>query len=155
MKKYLYALILIFVASNLGATTQVKDVIVIDGVSHRLITNPLNTLYNEITISEKLKLNTGCSANWRGYVSTWGVNKSMLILLKIERNICLKAEIVGPAPLFKNRQYPIKALWYTGPLEVLVMQKDRQADVHNYDVRNGRIISRKPIKPTQNPSLRI
>jgi hypothetical protein len=112
-------------------TAQETDLILIDGVQHALLTNPLDAYrerYRRDIIFLQDHPNTGC---WRGYVAEWEIDEGRLFLLKVVGNISYKgrgsdynifhdkipatlSEIFGPV---SGR---VPATWYSGELRVPV-----------------------------------
>ena len=101
----------------LGATAQEPDVLFYKGKKHGILTNPLEDLFkSNPQIKERLddaRFNrveyVGSSANWRGYVAMWKINKRKLYLTGLE--------LVDEHSVFKEvfpGQNKVFAEWYTG-----------------------------------------
>lgn len=121
MKKVLISLLIFsgFI-SSVYATSQIRDVLQISDNYYPIRELPLNSLLTE---DELIKIIKGemCTASWRGYQADWELKEGYLWLNDIEKNPCnsgykqLKAEV-----LFKGKEYPIKAGWFTGKLHMQI-----------------------------------
>ena len=72
-------------------TAQLADLILIDGVQHKLFSNPLEA-YRERYRRDMVfypddSPNTGC---WRGYVAEWEIDEGKLFLLKVNGYVSYK-----------------------------------------------------------------
>lgn len=132
MSKMLMSLLLAMLAavasSPVAATAQVSDVVLIDGKSYALNTNPLGA--HLASLGEKApKFDSPHTANWRGYVATWELADGKLYLRKVEGYRDAPARdtdsdtddgipiVDGMAELFPSRN-DVVATWYTGALIV-------------------------------------
>jgi hypothetical protein len=113
------------------ATAQAPDQITIDGRTERLHTNPLSGYLeaNPKALPEPTFISSG---NWRGYVATWEVRESSLILKKIEieesAGIDDERKTRDVLPTVFPGKSEVIATWYSG---VLVIPKgDRTHYVH-------------------------
>ena len=64
-------------------TAQETDLILIEGVQHQLLTNPLEVyreMYRRDMIFFQEHPNTAC---WRGYVAEWMIDEGKLFLLMV------------------------------------------------------------------------
>jgi hypothetical protein len=122
-------------------TAQETDFILIDGIRHELLTNPLEAyrnMYRRDMVFSQDSPNTGC---WRGYVAEWEIDEGKLFLLKVNGHVSYRGELSEPRSkidelrgwdfdLLKNRvsatlselfgpvNYRVPATWYTGELRV-------------------------------------
>jgi hypothetical protein len=115
----------VLLASHATATVQAPDVIVIDGRSESLDTNPLAP-YLSAHPTVIPKSDDPSAENWRGYVATWEISDGKLFLRKIH----VAFRNPNPAPnedhrIIKNvirRIFPdssdIVATWYSGALVI-------------------------------------
>lgn len=126
MSKMLMSLLLAMLAavasSPVAATAQVSDIVLIDGKSYALNTNPLGA--HLASLGEKApKFDSPHTANWRGYVATWELADGKLYLRKVEgyRDDPSRDDdepnVDGMAELFQSRT-DVVASWYTGALIV-------------------------------------
>jgi hypothetical protein len=104
-----------------GATAQAPDQIVIDGRTERLHTNPLSSYLEENpkALPEPTFISSG---NWRGYVATWEVRESSLILKKIEIEDSVapdeEVNIRDVLPTVFLGKSEVLATWYSGALVI-------------------------------------
>ena len=104
-----------------SATTQMTDVILIDGQQAGLLTLPLAKFMESRparnAIAERTKFL--CTNNWRRYRAYWEIVGGELILVKVVANACHEPPTEIPLSLlFPDEQQPIVARWYTGNLAV-------------------------------------
>ncbi len=85
MKTFLLAAILFFSCSGLSATPQVPDILIFDGQTYPLFSNPLEDYLNTEGYNEKDDRGCNSSSCWRGYVATWTIRNDSLFLTQIER----------------------------------------------------------------------
>ncbi len=117
------SVVLAFTWSHAAATAQQSDLIVMDGGTAQLHSNPLQSEIESgrVTIPEPTVLS---SANWRGYVATWAVRGDRLILkgIRIEmsapKNSGKMSEIVEVLDRVFPGQTEVVATWYTGLLVI-------------------------------------
>jgi hypothetical protein len=101
MKQFRALIILLFVlcSKNLLATGQFGDVLIINGKTVEVFSNPLEQYFEKKgnrTIG-KIDMNEegGCTALWRGYVATWELKNDSLFLVRIEINYCDKPKEIN------------------------------------------------------------
>ncbi len=118
------AAVLLAIAHPAFATSQEADTLVLEGEQLSLETNPLAPLIQagRITLPEPAER---WSSNWRGYVATWTVENSQLLLDKLE--VLLKpegsAESADAVPVnVLRRVFPdqtrVPADWFSGTLVI-------------------------------------
>lgn len=82
---------LMLITSAAFATAQSPDVLIYNGKTYDLFSNPLEDFYGGIE-SKRPKFwvepNTMSSGNWRGYVATWEIVDDKLYLTKIDSWFC-------------------------------------------------------------------
>ncbi len=96
------------------ATTQIPDAIIIEGQRHSLYSLPLEQYYR--AGHPRPQFRSPHTANWRGYVATWEIDRGRLYLKSIRAWIGKKE--VGLEALFPGQKAPIPATWFTGQLRV-------------------------------------
>ena len=122
-------------------TAQETDFILIDGVQHQLLTNPLEAyreMYRRDMVFFQEHPNTAC---WRGYVAEWEIDEGKLFLLKVNGYVSYRGEKSGPrskidelrgvnfdlfkykvpatlSELFGPVKERVPATWFTGELRV-------------------------------------
>jgi hypothetical protein len=124
------------------ATTQMPDVIIIDGQKHSLYSLPLEQYYR--AGHPRPKFRSPNTANWRGYIATWEIAQGRLYLQSI-RAWTGQGE-VGVGALFPGQKAPIPATWFTGQLRVpqgKVLRVSVPQPIHERDliitVEKGRV----------------
>ncbi len=96
------------------ATAQFPDVLIYEGKEHSLFSNPLESYYGPDRPRPPFKM--WHTANYRGYVATWEIDKGMLYLKKIKAR--LDGKEVGLDYLFPGNNGRVAATWFTGKLRV-------------------------------------
>ena len=96
------------------ATAQFPDIIFIDGQKHFLYSNPLEKYYGPD--NPRPQFRSPNTANWRGYVAVWEIDRGMLYLKEIQAWTD-KGE-VGLDALFPGHQGRVPATWFSGTLRV-------------------------------------
>jgi hypothetical protein len=109
------------IASTAEGTAQFSDLIVIEGRSEQLFTEPLEpALHADPELQYKLMMRipgNGCSASWRGYVAGWEIRTDELYLVDVQVDPCANVKKMVPlAELFPGAIGPVKAQWFTGTL---------------------------------------
>ncbi len=121
-------------------TAQETDFILIDGVQHQLLTNPLEAYretYRRDIVFFQEHPNTAC---WRGYVAEWEIDDGKLFLLKVDGYVSYKGRNPSIEPnqdprweglhpelfqdkvpatlfeLFGSENERVPATWYSGEL---------------------------------------
>ncbi len=100
------------------ATQQISEGFIVDGKEHDISGKPLELLFKSEEIPALIGAEGMCSANWRGYVGTWELIESELYLRKLVIDPCSDPTEVSPVKLFGEVKYPVKAKWFTGPINV-------------------------------------
>lgn len=110
-------IILTFISIQTFATGQQGELIIYEGNTLQMMSEPLETYLRAHEPREKLYpfLKDGCSTGlWRGYVGLWEYKDNGLFLIDIygcgRKGINVKKEI------FRNNEGPISASWFTGQL---------------------------------------
>lgn len=111
------------IASTAEATAQFSDLIVIEGRSEQLFTEPLEPALHadpELRYNLMRRIpDNGCSASWRGYVAGWEIRSDDLYLVDVQVDPCSEVRKMVPlAELFLGATGPVKAQWFTGTLTV-------------------------------------
>ena len=116
VKIWLLALVLLVLAGGQPAlaTAQFPDVLIYEGKEHSLFSNPLESYYGPDRPRPQFKM--WHTANYRGYVATWEIDKGMLYLKKIKAR--LEGKEVGLDYLFPGNKGRVAAAWFTGTLRV-------------------------------------
>ena len=122
-------------------TAQETDLILLEGVQHQLLTNPLEVYretYRRDMIFFQEHPNTAC---WRGYVAEWVIDEGKLFLLKVNGYVSYRGVQSGPrsrldelqgvnfdlfkykvpatlSELFGPVSGRVPATWYSGELRV-------------------------------------
>lgn len=92
MQRFLLSiLLLMLITSAAFATAQAPDVLIYNGKTYDLFSNPLEDFYGEDE-SKRPKFwvapDTMSSGNWRGYIATWEIIDDKLYLTKIDSWFC-------------------------------------------------------------------
>jgi hypothetical protein len=103
----------LFPKAALG-TTQISDIIYLNGEKHSLDSLPLEQYYG--SANSRPQFRAPNTATWRGYLATWEIDGGVLYLQAI-RAWTPKGE-VGLEDLFPGRKAPVAATWFTGKLTV-------------------------------------
>lgn len=92
MNKILFTiLLLILFTSGVFATAQEPDLLIYNGKTYSLFSNPLESFYEKDESKRpkfRVKPNVSSSANWRGYVATWRIIDNKLYLTEINSWFC-------------------------------------------------------------------
>ena len=96
-------------------TAQVPETLILDGQSHDMCTEPLETYFDLMQIEEPfIEPHTAC---WRGYFGTWEIVDDRLYLVLLEGDLRAggRASLETFFPGFSERVF---AHWFTGTLRV-------------------------------------
>jgi len=121
--------VLAFISIQCFATGQQGELIIFEGDTLQMLSEPLESYLRKHEPREKLHFNLdgGCStALWRGYVGLWEYKNNKLYLVDIYA--CGKKENSIKAAIFKEFAEPIIASWYTGSLFI---QKGKLIKYHH------------------------
>ena len=122
--KVFFFLFLIALSSASAATKQIDERLIISGNSYFIGARPLHELYEPDDLTKLLKPEL-CTASWRGYRGDWEIVEGKLLLNSIEKNPCHDGyEEVEAILLFKKKEYPIFAEWFTGEIELQVSETE-------------------------------
>ena len=104
------------------ATAQIPEVILLDGNTEMLFSEPLNQYLlqaNHLALLEPLLSKEMCSGSWRDYRGTWEIRDGRLYLSRLETDPCSSEPKEIPLhSLFIAASGPVFAGWYTGTLIV-------------------------------------
>ncbi len=101
------------------ATQQIKETFIVEGKSIGIDSKPLEYLYSYEQIHVMLASKGWCSANWRGYKGTWEIKDKTLFLKTLVKGACAKKPPqVDPVLFFGEEEYPMKAAWFNGKIQV-------------------------------------
>ena len=129
MKTVISLFLIVLIVRTLFGTAQVADILIFNGDTLSLYSNPLESFYNEenprpvsffvygdsaldSTYEEHLS-----SACWRGYIATWEIIDDHLFLIRIEE--CIGDKVSDLGKLFPNKlslQNKVLADWFSGLL---------------------------------------
>jgi len=116
MKTWLAALVVLgmLVPQAALATTQLSEVIYLDGQKHWLHNLPLEQYFGPQNPRPKFRApHTAC---WRGYIGIWEIKGGVLYLKDIQA--WTQQGEAGLEALFPGQQGPVAATWFTGKLIV-------------------------------------
>jgi hypothetical protein len=90
MRRLILSILLMTLFTSAGfATSQHPDVLILNGKTYDLYSNPLESFYGEDwRPAFWVAPNTVSSGNWRGYVATWEIINDKLYLTKIDSWFC-------------------------------------------------------------------
>ncbi len=114
--------LLLLVPGFAAATAQIPDLIVLDGKTNSLFTNPFGAYLrrNQEAIPKlEAVVEGGCSASWRGYRANWEIKERRLFLAALFSDPCSQSP--KPIPLttfFPDAQGPVEATWFSGTLVI-------------------------------------
>lgn len=116
MRKWLaaFGFLALMVPATLWATTQMEDVIYLEGVKHPLHSLPLEQYFG--AGHPRPPLRAPHTALWRGYLATWEIKEGLLYLKHLEAWTATGK--TGMAAVFPDRQGPVPATWFTGELRI-------------------------------------
>ena len=131
MRRFLLSILLLLLISPVVfATAQAPDVLIYNGKTYDLFSNPLEDFYREDK-SKKPRFwiapNMMSSGNWRGYIATWEIIDNQLYLTKIDSWFCSPSiktkngcRRVTLRDLFGSKVVDdrVLAIWFTGRLRV-------------------------------------
>ena len=111
------------VSAPTSATAQIPDIIVIDGKTEDLLSEPLGRAFaGHPMLREYFERHSRggvCSALWRGYRATWEIREDALYLVKIKLDACsAKPREIELFTVFPGTTGPVLAAWYSGTLTV-------------------------------------
>ncbi len=106
---------------SVKATAQEPDLIIVDGKTHSLNTNPLSSyLIENPNLLPKTEYQR--TSNWRGYTATWAIQGDQLFLNRVEMRFP-NPDKESRKPIEKDvlpqlfpTSAPVPAIWYTGAL---------------------------------------
>lgn len=152
--KNLILTLLLFIgfSSNVSATAQMPDLLVYEGKTVSIFSNPLEAYFDKNHPRPNELFKFSCTANWRGYLATWQIKDGFLYLLKLAEGSCdEKAAEIPLAKLFPKQKAPIKASWFSGVL--IIPQGEQLEYVHmgygsvyekelHLRIKNGKLVDK-------------
>ena len=121
MKKWIFIGFMLL-SQAVFATAQFPELLLLDGKSRAMFTDPLEPWLKVQQNADRLKPYVSeqrCSASWRGYRGTWEIKNNSLQLISLKANPCSQtAKDVPLAALFADRAGPVEATWFSGRLVV-------------------------------------
>lgn len=121
--RYFFATCLLMISTQVFATQQISEKLIVDSKEYRIDEKPLEQLYNSNQISDIIGTYSLCSANWRGYVGTWELSGKELFVKSVVINACSDETVIDPFKLFSETDFPIKAKWYTGSINIYTSKR--------------------------------
>lgn len=120
MKKLTLSLLLFMgFSSNVSATAQMPDLLIYEGKTVGIFSNPLETYFDKNHPRPNELFKTSCTASWRGYLATWEIKHGFLYLVKLVEGSCSNdATEIPLAQLFPKQKAPIQATWFSGSLVI-------------------------------------
>ncbi len=133
MRPFLHGLLLAIAvggAAPAAATSQIPDVIVVEGAKYELLNQPLNQWVKEANAGARLRSllrPAFCTASARGYLATWEIRDSVLNLVALHDKPCSRDSAAVPLdqlfPPAVGRTAPqaddaVPAGWVTGRLVI-------------------------------------
>jgi len=103
------------------------DKILVNGEQHYFLSESIGPLDDKFSKEAILAIRDRvfgmptalCTANRRGYVATWEIKDSRLLLREVDLNACGGPPVLVPLrTLFPDKSLPIHADWYTGSLDL-------------------------------------
>lgn len=88
--RYILVILIIISSERAFATAQYGDLLIIQGDTTWINSNPLEGYFNNKgarTIGD-IKMQGTCTALWRGYVATWELENDSLFLVRIQTDYC-------------------------------------------------------------------
>lgn len=123
--RYFCISLLLWFSTVTHAAIHMPDQFIVDGVPHEVDSSPLEKLYASDEIRLKLQNQPQCAADQRGYQGVWELKGQQLFLKTLLQSDCKKTTAsIDPALLFSEKQYPLKAQWFTGAIKVPLTDKD-------------------------------
>jgi hypothetical protein len=161
--KNLILTLLLFIAfsSNVSATAQMPDLLIYEGKTVSIFSNPLEMYFDKQHPRPNKLLESTCTASWRGYLATWEIRDGLLYLIKlVEGNCSDNAAEIPLEKLFPQQKSPIKASWFSGVLKI--PQGEELEYVHmgygsiyakelHLIIKNGTLVETKIIDNTKKP----
>jgi hypothetical protein len=124
MRRFCISLLLWF-SYVANATIQLPDQFIVDGVPHDVDSSPLEKLYPVDKLQAKLADMPACDSAEPAYKGVWELKGQQLFLKTLLQDNCKKTQVsVDPQLLFTEKQYPLKAHWFTGAIKVPLTDKD-------------------------------
>lgn len=96
-------------------TAQTSEILLLDGQFEQLHSRPLDAYLEPRGIDIRALSNGFHTGLWRGYVGIWEVFENELFLIGL-LDYC--DQPIDPATVFGDQQFPIRADWFSGRLEI-------------------------------------
>jgi hypothetical protein len=117
--------LLLWFSTVTQAAIHMSDQFIVDGVPHDVDSSPLEKLYASDEIQQKLQNQQRCEAEQNGYKGVWELKGQQLFLNTLLQSNCnTTTASIDPQLLFSEKQYPLKAQWFTGAIKVPLTDKD-------------------------------
>lgn len=162
MKKIFFVFLLFITSSNLFATAQFPDLLIYEGQTVGIFSNPLESYFDKTHPRPNVLFKTTCTASWRGYLATWQIKEDgFLYLVKLVDGSCSQdAPEIPIDKVFPKQKLPIKAGWFSGAL--VIPQGEQLEYVHmgygsvyekelHLSIKNGKLVSKIVIDNTKKP----
>lgn len=112
-------ILLAVTATNCYSTEQMPEIFYSEGVAYEMDVLPLSSRPGAESINISQSPIARCTANHRGYVGEWYVANGYLWLQNLSAGVCdNNPRRIDPKPIFYQKNYPIKATWYTGIIRI-------------------------------------
>jgi len=123
--RYFCISLLLWFSTVTHAAIHMPDQFIVDGVPHDVDSSPLEKLYAADEIRLKLQNQPQCAADQSGYQGVWELKGQQLFLKTLLQSDCKTTTAsIDPTLLFSEKQYPLKANWFTGAIKVPLTDKD-------------------------------
>jgi hypothetical protein len=135
-------LLLMLACSQVWATSQFPERIVIDRQEQNLMTEPLVPYLANPDAFQRLKSfgTFGCTALRRGYQAEWELRDKQLFLTKLFVDVCGgKRRQVPLSRLFPDVTGPVAASWFTGTLAIAAGSIDNNGHYVLVDIGAGKV----------------
>jgi len=121
---------------QVSATTQIKEILLIDNHEYEIVELPLSEFLKSKNIIPTSEF--AYSNNWRRYQGTWQVKDNHLYLMNLVSIPGRKQ--ISPTE-FGQTGYPILAYWFTGDLTVYKNKHNRTVSSKQLRFSSGQLIS--------------
>lgn len=165
MKSFVFSLLLLLFFTifplNLQATAQFPDILIYEGKTLDLFSNPLESYFSKKHPKPAELLRAKCTANWRGYVATWKIENGFLFLTEVVEGSCNPNAKSIFSKIFPNQKAPIQATWFTGTLRVpqgkeldyvhmgyeSTYEEDLFLEIKNGELVKATVVKNNPVTP--------
>jgi len=118
MKTLIHIILILMVITQTHATFQIPEKVMYKNSSYETLNEPLASYIEKNKIDITKITQSGCSANWRGYVATWVVQDNYLYLKKLFTHSCGNEKEVPLVSIIPKSKGMVKAVWYSGELKL-------------------------------------